>query len=115
MSWLQNTDVGFSALRRLKIPHAATKIRRSQINKYFFKTRNRYIEINLTNYLNVFYKESYEVLRKMKEDLSKGKIIFLNWKIQYYKDIVCLLCQQRSIWSRLWLFQWSCMDVRVGL
>ena len=21
----------------------------------------------------------------------------------------------RSIWSSLWLFQWSCMDVRVGL
>ena len=26
-----------------------------------------------------------------------------------------LLCQQRSIWSRLWFFQWSCMDVRVRL
>ena len=26
-----------------------------------------------------------------------------------------LLCQQRSIWSRLWFFQRSCMDVRVGL
>ena len=26
------------------------------------------------------------------------------------------LCQQRSVyWSRLWFFQWSCMDVRVGL
>ena len=24
-----------------------------------------------------------------------------------------LLCQQRSIQSRLWFFQWSCMDVRV--
>ena len=22
-----------------------------------------------------------------------------------------LLCQKRSIWSRLWFFQWSCMDV----
>ena len=22
---------------------------------------------------------------------------------------------QTSIWSRLWFFQWSCMDVRVGL
>ena len=22
-----------------------------------------------------------------------------------------MLCQQRSIWSRLWFFQWSCMDV----
>ena len=26
----------------------------------------------------------------MKEDLSKGKVIFLNWKIQYYKDINCV-------------------------
>ena len=26
-----------------------------------------------------------------------------------------LLYQQRSVWSRLWFFQWSCMDVRVGL
>ena len=25
------------------------------------------------------------------------------------------LCQQRSVWSRLWFFQWSCMDVRVAL
>ena len=23
--------------------------------------------------------------------------------------------QQRSVWSRLWFFQWSCMDMRVGL
>ena len=23
--------------------------------------------------------------------------------------------QQRSVWSKLWFFQWSCMDVRVGL
>ena len=23
--------------------------------------------------------------------------------------------QQRSVWSRLWFLQWSCMDVRVGL
>ena len=22
---------------------------------------------------------------------------------------------KRSIWSKLWFFQWSCMDVRVGL
>ena len=26
-----------------------------------------------------------------------------------------LLCQQRFIWSKLWFFQSSCMDVRVGL
>ena len=26
-----------------------------------------------------------------------------------------ITCQQRSVDSRLWFFQWSCMDVRVGL
>ena len=26
-----------------------------------------------------------------------------------------LLCQQRSVDSKLWFFQYSCMDVRVGL
>ena len=26
-----------------------------------------------------------------------------------------LLCQQRSVWSRLRSFQWSCMVVRAGL
>ena len=26
-----------------------------------------------------------------------------------------ILCQQRSVYSRLWFFPWSCMDVRVGL
>ena len=26
-----------------------------------------------------------------------------------------LLCQESSILSRLWFFQWSCMDMRVGL
>ena len=26
-----------------------------------------------------------------------------------------ILCRLRSIWSRLWFFLWSCMDVRVGL
>ena len=31
------------------------------------------------------------------------------------KKAETLLCQQRSIWSRLWFFQWSCMNVRVGL
>ena len=25
-----------------------------------------------------------------------------------------ITCQQRSVYARLWFFQWSCMDVRVG-
>ena len=32
-----------------------------------------------------------------------------------YSKAETLLCQQRSIQSRLWFFLWSCMDVRVGL
>ena len=26
-----------------------------------------------------------------------------------------ITCQQRSVDSRLWFFQWSCVDVKVGL
>ena len=32
-----------------------------------------------------------------------------------YQKAETLLCQQRSIQTRLWFFQQSCMDVRVGL
>ena len=31
------------------------------------------------------------------------------------KKAETLLCQQRSVWSRLWFIQWSCMDVSVRL
>ena len=34
---------------------------------------------------------------------------------QHIKKQSILKSQQRSVWSRLWFFQWSCMDVRVGL
>ena len=34
---------------------------------------------------------------------------------QHIKKTETLFCQQRSVWSRLWFFQWSCMNVRVGL
>ena len=32
-----------------------------------------------------------------------------------YSKAETLLCRLRSIWSRLWFFLWSCMEVRVGL
>ena len=32
-----------------------------------------------------------------------------------FKKAETLLSQQRSIKSKLWFFQWSCIDVRVGL
>ena len=45
--------------------------------------------------------------------------LFLGRKVMNNLDSILkaetLLCQQRSIWLRLWFFQWSCMDVRVGL
>ena len=31
------------------------------------------------------------------------------------EELIEMCCQQRSIWSRLWFFQWSHRDVRVGL
>ena len=34
---------------------------------------------------------------------------------QHIKKQRQLLCQHRSVLSRLWFFLWSCMDVRVGL
>ena len=54
-------------------------------------------------------------------------IVAMKWKDAYslegklsptwiaYSKAEILLCQPRSVLSRLWFFQWSCMDVRVGL
>ena len=45
--------------------------------------------------------------------------LFLGRKLMTNLDSILkaetFLCQQKSVWSRLWFFQWSCMDVRVGL
>ena len=47
------------------------------------------------------------------------RCLFLGRKVMTNIDSILkaetLLCHQRSIWSRLWFFQWSCMHVRVGL
>ena len=48
---------------------------------------------------------------KLKDVYSLEGKLWLTW-IAYLKAET-LLCQQRSVWSRLWFFQWSCMDVRV--
>ena len=50
---------------------------------------------------------------EIKRCLLLGRKVMAN-KIAYSKAET-LLCQQRSVWSRLWFFQWSGMDVRVGL
>ena len=45
--------------------------------------------------------------------------LFLGRKVMTNLDSILksrdITCQQRSIESRLWFFQWSCMDMRVGL
>ena len=51
---------------------------------------------------------SHEIKRR----LLLGRKVMTNLdSILKSRDIIL---QQRSIWSRLWFFQWSCMDVRVG-
>ena len=54
----------------------------------------------------------YEFLLQKDSYSLEGKL-YPTW-ITYWKAET-LLCQQRSIYSRLWFSQWSCMDVRVGL
>ena len=49
-------------------------------------------------------------LMKMKE--KSEKVMTQLDSILKSRDITL---PHRSIWSRLWFFQWSCMDVRVGL
>ena len=50
---------------------------------------------------------------KWKDAYSLEEKLWPIW-IAYWKAET-LLCQQRSVYSRLWFFQWSCMDMRVGL
>ena len=50
---------------------------------------------------------------QLKDAYSLDGKLWPTW-IAYLKAET-LLCQQRSVWSRLWFFQWSWMDVRVGL
>ena len=55
---------------------------------------------------------------EIKRHLLLGRKVMTNLdSILKNRDITTetLLCQQSSVWSRLFLFQWSCMDVRVGL
>ena len=50
---------------------------------------------------------------EIKRHLLLGRKVMTNLDSTFKtRDIIC---QQKSIWSRLWFFQWSCMDVRVGL
>ena len=52
---------------------------------------------------------SHEIKRR----LLLGRKVMTNLdSILKSRDVTC---QQRSVLSRLWFFQWSCMDVSVGL
>ena len=53
-----------------------------------------------------------DCIHEIKRRLLTGRKVMT--KIEYSKAET-LLCQQRFVWSRLWFFLWSCMDVRVGL
>ena len=48
---------------------------------------------------------------EIKRHLLLGRKLMTN--LENILKTETLLCQQSSIWSRLWFFQWSCMDVRV--
>ena len=50
---------------------------------------------------------------EIKRCLLLGKKVMTNLDSIVKGEI--LLCQQRSVQSRLWFFQWSCMDMIVGL
>ena len=53
---------------------------------------------------------------EIKSRLLLGRKVMTNLdSILKSRDKGPIYCQQRSIYSRLWFFQWSCMDVRVGL
>ena len=50
---------------------------------------------------------------EIKRCVLLGRKVMTN--LDSYSKAETLFCQQRFVQSRLWFFQWSCMDVRVGL
>ena len=50
---------------------------------------------------------------EIKKCLLLGRKVMTN--LDSILEAETLLCQRKSVSSRLWFFQWSCMDVRVGL
>ena len=57
--------------------------------------------------------EDGDCSHEIKRRLLLGRKVMTNLdSILKSRDILCL---QRSVYSSLWFFQWSCVDVRVGL
>ena len=76
------------------------------------------------SFLTILYEGPYSVTLKFLTQLhfslqDLSEIIYIIMCIYIYifiyKKAETLLCQQRSVQSRLLFFQWSYMDVRVGL
>ena len=51
---------------------------------------------------------------EIKRCLPLGRKVMTNLD-SILKSRHILFCQQMFVYSKLWFFQWSCMDVRVGL
>ena len=56
-----------------------------------------------------------DVITHLEPDILECEVKWALESITMNKASGTLLCQQRFVWSRLWFFQWSCMDVKVGL
>ena len=52
---------------------------------------------------------------EIKRHLLLGRKAMINLASIFKSITLTLLCQQRSVWSRLWFFQWSCLNARVRL
>ena len=57
--------------------------------------------------------EDGDCIHEIKRHLLLGRKVMTN--LDSILKAETLLCQQRFVWSRLWFFQRSCMDVKVGL
>ena len=54
-----------------------------------------------------------DCIHEIKRQLLLGRQVMTNLDSIYKSRDITL--PQRSVYSRLWFFQWPCMDVRVGL
>ena len=88
-----------------------------------------HLKMNYT-YLNIYYGETVETVsdfilgrskitadgdcsQEIKRRLLLGKKVMTTLESIFKSRDITL--PTKSIYSRLWFFQWSCMDVRVGL
>ena len=71
-------------------------------------------------YCKVVSLQLIKINEKKKKKLFPLHVYLLSYILSINKKLIkkkaeTLLCQQRSVKSKLWFYQWSCMDVRVGL